>query len=327
MCFQSMFAKMSKKDDGNSEQAPASKKKHGTIEKTYQKKTQLEHILLRPDTYIGSVEHSTEKMWIYDSEENKMIQKEVTFVPGLYKIFDEILVNAADNKQRDKKMDCIKIEIDQEGNTISVWNNGKGIPVTIHKGEDMYVPTMIFGHLLTSSNYNDEEEKVTGGRNGYGAKLCNIFSMKFTVETASIEYKRQFKQTWGSNMTKASDPKVKDFFGDDFTKIIFSPDLTKFKMDKLTDDIVGIMSRRAFDIAASTRGVKVFLNGKKLPVNSFKDYIDLYIKDKEDDVGRPLKVVYENCSERWEVAITLSPDGDFRQMSFVNSIATTKGTQ
>lgn len=81
-----------------------------------------------------------------------------------------------------------------ENNTISVWNNGKGIPVVIHKEEKMYVPTMIFGHLLTSSNYDDEEEKVTGGRNGYGAKLCNIFSHRFTVETATKEYKKCLKQ-------------------------------------------------------------------------------------------------------------------------------------
>lgn len=82
----------------------------------------------------------------------------------------------------------------RDDNIISVWNNGKGIPVVEHKDEKMYVPTMIFGHLLTSSNYNDEEAKVTGGRNGFGAKLCNIFSNKFTVETASREYRKAFKQ-------------------------------------------------------------------------------------------------------------------------------------
>ncbi|XP_021916593.1 DNA topoisomerase 2-like [Zootermopsis nevadensis] len=165
-----------------------------TVERIYQKKSQLEHILLRPDTYIGSVEPVTEPMWVYDEEQDLMVWKDISFVPGLYKIFDEILVNAADNKQRDPKMDCIKIEINPDRNLISVWNNGQGIPVVEHKDEKMYVPTMIFGHLLTSSNYNDEEEKVTGGRNGYGAKLCNIFNTMFTVETASKEYKRSLKQ-------------------------------------------------------------------------------------------------------------------------------------
>ncbi|CAG9855568.1 unnamed protein product [Phyllotreta striolata] len=313
------------KDDENEESvAPQPpKKKAGTIEKTYQKKTQLEHILLRPDTYIGSVEKATELMWIYDIENEVMVQKQIEYVPGLYKIFDEILVNAADNKQRDKSMDCIKIEIKPEENFVSVWNNGKGIPVVMHKDENMFVPTMIFGHLLTSSNYNDEEEKVTGGRNGYGAKLCNIFSEKFIVETASKEYKKQFRQTWGSNMSKTSEPKIKPS-NEDYTKISFWPDLSKFKMDKLDDDIVGLMSRRAFDVAASTKGVKVFLNGKRVPVKNFKDYIDLYIKGKEDEAGNPLKIVHEQSSERWEIGFTLSDKG-FQQVSFVNSIATTKG--
>lgn len=274
---------------------------------------------MRPDTYIGSVEETKESMWIFepnaeDPKGGKMIQKEIRFVPGLYKIFDEILVNAADNKQRDKHMSKIKIDINAETNTISVWNDGQGIPVVMHQTEKMFVPTMIFGHLLTSSNYNDEEQKVTGGRNGYGAKLCNIFSTKFVVETASRQYKKCFKQTWGDNMSKAAEPKIADFRGEDYTKITFSPDLTKFKMEKLDDDIVGLMSRRAYDIAASSRGVTVFLNGIKLPVKGFKDYIDLYVKDLTDDVGNPLKVVYENVNDRWEIAMTSSEKG-FQQVS------------
>uniref|UniRef100_A0A182VUE5 DNA topoisomerase 2 n=1 Tax=Anopheles minimus TaxID=112268 RepID=A0A182VUE5_9DIPT len=296
-----------------------------SIEKIYQKKSQLEHILLRPDTYIGSVEMVKEPMWVFDAEAKKMVQREITYVPGLYKIFDEILVNAADNKQRDPKMSTIKVEINQETNTISVWNDGHGIPVVMHKEEKMFVPTMIFGHLLTSSNYNDEEEKVTGGRNGYGAKLCNIFSTKFTVETASKQYKKCFKQTWGENMSKSTEPKIKeDFFGDDYTKITFSPDLSKFKMEKLDDDIVGLLSRRAYDVAASTRGVTVFLNGQRVPVKTFKDYIDLFLKDTTDEVGGQVKVCYEAVNERWEVAVVISERG-FQQVSFVNSIATTKG--
>ena len=94
----------------------------------------------------------------------------------------------------------------------------------------MYVPSLIFGHLLTSSNYNDEEEKVTGGRNGYGAKLCNIFSTKFVLETGSSDEKKSFKQTWTNNMSKASEPKIKPLVGKEFTQITFNPDLPKFKV-------------------------------------------------------------------------------------------------
>jgi DNA topoisomerase-2 len=154
-----------------------------SVEETYQKLTQLEHVLLRPDTYIGSTEQNRTKLWVFD-EGSGLTQREVTYVPGLYKIFDEILVNAADNKQRDKRMDVIKVVIDPEANSISVYNNGQGIPVEMHRDEKCWVPELIFGHLLTSSNYNDNEKKTTGGRNGYGAKLANIFSTEFIIETA-----------------------------------------------------------------------------------------------------------------------------------------------
>uniref|UniRef100_A0A9J8B2Q2 DNA topoisomerase (ATP-hydrolyzing) n=1 Tax=Cyprinus carpio carpio TaxID=630221 RepID=A0A9J8B2Q2_CYPCA len=311
-------------DAGKSEAVKKESSKKMSVERIYQKKTQLEHILLRPDTYIGSVEPVTQQMWVFD-EEIGMNLREITFVPGLYKIFDEILVNAADNKQRDKNMSTIKITIDPESNTIAVWNNGKGIPVVEHKDEKMYVPALIFGHLLTSSNYNDNEKKVTGGRNGYGAKLCNIFSTKFTVETACKEYKLSFKQTWQNNMGKTSEAKIKKFDGEDYTCVTFQPDLAKFKMEKLDKDIVALLTRRAYDVAGSCRGVKVMLNGKKLPVNGFRSYVDLYVKDKLDETGVALKVVNETVNERWEVCLTMSEKG-FQQISFVNSIATTKAT-
>ncbi|KPM01383.1 DNA topoisomerase 2-alpha-like protein, partial [Sarcoptes scabiei] len=297
-------------------------KKQG-IEEIYQKKSQLEHILLRPDTYIGSVERETKSMWVYNNEKG-MVCRDVSFVPGLYKIFDEILVNAADNKIRDPKMNVIKVDINSEQNEISIYNNGRGIPVVIHREEKLYVPTLIFGHLLTSSNYNDSEKKVVGGRNGYGAKLCNIFSTMFKVETSSKEYKNSFSQVWRDNMKVAEDPIIKSISGEDFTRITFRPDLTKFKMTNLDKDIVELFSRRAYDVAGSSKGVKVFLNGECLPVRGFKSYVDLFIKDKEDENNEPLKLSHEIVNDRWEVAVALSDKG-FQQVSFVNSIATTRG--
>lgn len=295
------------------------------IEATYKKVSQLEHVLLRPDTYIGSVEYTQTPTWVYDSEADKLVFREISYVPGLYKIFDEILVNAADNKQRDPKMNTIKVDIDKQNNSISVWNNGRGIPVVMHKVEKMYVPEMIFGTLLTSSNYNDEEKKTTGGRNGYGAKLTNIFSTKFTVETSSSEYKRKFKQSWVDSMKKQGEPQINESAKEDFTKVVFQPNLKLFKMHELEDDIIGLMSRRAFDIAGTTRGVKVYLNGKKLPCQGFREYVEQYTKQLNNEDGSTVKVVFETVNPRWEVALCTSDSGNFRQVSFVNSISTPKG--
>jgi DNA topoisomerase-2 len=305
----------------------AARKKKLSVERIYQKKTPIEHILLRPDTYIGSVEEVTQSMWVFE-EDRGFVQRQITFVPGLYKIFDEILVNAADNKQRDRSMNKIEIDIDSENDLIRIWNNGRGIPIETHKVEGKLVPTMIFGELLTSSNYDDTQKKVTGGRNGYGAKLCNIFSTKFTVETACAESGKKFKQSWKNNMSSCSEADVKPFSGRDYTCVTFKPDLTKFGMEQLDRDIVALMTRRAYDVAGATNGVKVYLNGKLLSVRSFRDYVDLYLKSVNAD--SPLgersadQVVHEKVNDRWEVCVTPSFSG-FQQVSFVNSIATTKG--
>jgi len=295
-----------------------------SVERIYQKKTQLEHILLRPDTYIGSIEAVTQGMWVYDDLTESMQFRELSFCPGMFKIYDEILVNAADNKQRDSKMNCIKIDIDPENNKIKVWNNGKGIPVVHHKEQNMYVPTLIFGHLLTSSNFNDEQKKTTGGRNGFGAKLCNVFSTKFTVETSCQESKKMFKQVWENNMAKVHEPKIVPNKGEDYTCVTFQPDLPRFRMESLSKDMIDLFTRRAYDIAACSPGVKVFLNGKKLPIKDFKGYIELFIKGKVDDTGTPIKLVHEKISDRWEIGVALSDKGP-QSVSFCNSIATSKG--
>ena len=225
-----------------------------------------------------------------------MVRREVTYVPGIYKLFDEILVKMADNKQWDSKMDTVKIDIYPEENTISVMNNGKGIPVEMQEEEKMYLPTIIFGNLSTRSNSNDDKAGVALGQYWFGAKLCNIFSTKFTVETADNE--KTFKQTWSSNMSKTSEPVVKDLPGEEFTRVTFQPDLKRFGMEKLDPDMVDIISRRAFDIAATLRGVKVYLNGKKIPVNSFKDYVRLFTKDRLEETGNALKVIHDQCGAR-----------------------------
>ncbi len=299
-------------------------KEEKAIEKIYQKKTQLEHILLRPDTYVGSLEFQKDKLWVYDKEANEMEFREVNYVPGLYKIFDEILVNAADNFQRDKTMSYIKVQIDREKNIISIKNNGQGIPITIHKEYNIYVPELIFGNLLTSSNYNDNDEKVTGGRNGYGAKLANIFSKRFTVETADSKEEKLYSQIFERNMSVKHEPEIKKYRKEDFTCVTFEPDLERFRMKNLDDDIIALMTKRVFDMAGVTPAkVKVYFNDKQIEVKNFSNYVDMFIESKCND-DDSLPKVYEQPHERWEVAASLS-EGQFQQVSYVNSICTSKG--
>lgn len=302
----------------NAANNPSKRKK--TVEQTYTKLTQLQHILLRPDTYIGSAELVQENIWTWDEDQKAMVRRDVTYAPGLYKIFDEVLVNAADHRQRDSSMTTIRVDIDPENQSICVWNNGSGIPIEMHQKEKIYVPELIFGNLLTSSNYDDDEKKVVGGRNGYGAKLANIFSTEFTVETADAERRKKYKQVFRNNMNEKDEPLIRSNpKGDSFTKISFSPDLSRFGMTHLDADIVSLLKKRVYDIAGVNSTLKVYLNGNKLPIKNFSDYVSLYTDN--DHMG---KIHYERLDERWEVAITGS-DGQLSQVSFVNSIWTVKG--
>ncbi|KAL0933159.1 DNA topoisomerase 2 [Colletotrichum truncatum] len=317
-------------DDDDEPPASAPKTKKNATD-TYQKLTQLEHIIKRPDTYIGSVEPTEQPMWVFNKETKLMEYRKVTFVPGLYKIFDEILVNAADNKQRDATMTYMKVTVDRENGEISVENNGKGIPVEIHGKEKIYIPEMIFGHLLTGSNYDDDEKKTVGGRNGYGAKLCNVFSEQFTLECQDSNNGKRYKQVWTDNMSKCGKAKITSSKTSDFVRVTFKPDFKRFSMTGIDDDLESLIQRRVYDMAGTVRGIKVYLNGTHIKL-AFKGYCEMYAKaiakERGAEEGVEPKVVVEvdktDAHPRWEIAFTVS-DGSFQQVSFVNSIATTSG--
>jgi DNA topoisomerase-2 len=287
-----------------------------SLEQKYQKKTPIEHILTRPDTYVGDIKIQEEVMDIFDDDLQRIVKKNIKYVPALYKIFDEIIVNAFDHTKTDTTCDTIKVSIDKEKNEISVFNNGKGIDVEIHPQHKIYVPELIFGELLTSTNYDDNEARTTGGRNGYGAKLTNIFSTKFIVETVDEERKRKFYQEFTDNMSKRSKAKVTDYKQKSFTQITFTPDLKKFGLSTLSDDIVNLFKKRVYDIAGLGEKLKVYYNDHKIETNNFKKYITLYYPDED---------VFFDEQERWKVGVLYKPDNNFEQKSFVNGICTYKG--
>ena len=177
----------------------------------FQKHTLHKHILELPDTYVGSTKTNDETRWVYDSESNKMVWRKLNFNPALYKIFDEIIVNARDEYVRSittADMTPIKhIDVtvtSSDGDTIiSVENDGDGIAIEEDPENKVMIPQMIFGELLTSSNYDKSEEKIVGGKNGYGSK-CLSLDTKIPL--------------WSSKVITADKVKVGDILiGDDGT--------------------------------------------------------------------------------------------------------------
>ena len=135
----------------------------------------------------------------------------------------------------DPSMDTLKVTIDLEQSIILVYNNGRGIPIEIHSQEKIYIPELIFGHLLASSNYDDDEKRLTGGRNGFGAKLTNTYSHEFTIETANKNTQQKYKQTWTNNVGTCGKAKLtKNSKDEEWTRITFRPDLKRFGMRNRT---------------------------------------------------------------------------------------------
>jgi DNA topoisomerase-2 len=301
------------------------------IEDKYKKYELREHIYNIPDTYIGSVNNTTLELYLFDEESKKMQSKEINYVPGLLKIFDEVIVNAIDHsvrlmleeekgKENVKHVKTIKVNVDKVSGQISIYNDGNGIDVVMHETLQVYIPELITGTLLTSTNYNHQEEKIIGGKGGYGLKLTNIFSKEFSVETVDHYRQRVFVQHYKNNMLEKDKPSIRATPKLPYTRITFIPDYERFGLKGMTDNIFELFRRRTIDAAACTsKNVAIYFNDEKLPVKDFEKYAELFIDKSED----PL--IYEACNDRWEVAVSLSRNGTYEQISFVNGINTIRG--
>ena len=291
-----------------------------SIEETYQKLDGVEHILHRPDMYVGSCSAIVQVAPTF-SFDHGLEFKKVACVEGLKKIFDEILVNAADHKTRNpKSMTYLNVYI--KGGVIGLKNNGPGLPVQIHKKHNEWVPELIFGSLRTSSNFKDSQKKLTGGRNGYGAKLTNVFSTKFKVVTTDAQAKKQFSMTWTKHMSKKSKPQIKDLANPQPSTLIeFEPDMDLFQGIDSLDQIQGTLAKRLLDVAGTCSQLSVKLNNQKMPVRGFKEYCTYVAKAM--DAQTP--VAYVRTNERWEIGLCASPNEEAKDISFVNHISTPNG--
>ena len=340
-----------------------------SLEDTYSRKTPLEHILLRPSMYVGPTERLPPvSSWVLQSDVDSseqtsstwtMQRQELSYTPALIKIFDEILVNASDNRLRHpgscNRIDVIIHRGDEKGLSkdildqipdpskpyISIRNNGKSIPVQIHKKEKIYIPELLFGHLLTGSNFDDNEKRLTGGRHGYGAKLTNVFSEQFTLEIGDAhstkgKYK-MYKQHWEKNMSICHEAEVATVDRDagmnknelEFTKISFVPDLGRLtgnsSISMIPEEEYQLMKRRVVDIAGCAGGkLAVTLNGEPIVLPGFHDYIELYRHQANNSTQLP-PTLYHKLNARWEVVLGLSEQKSLESISFVNGMNTSRG--
>ena len=343
------------------------------IAKKYQRKTDIEHILTTPDTYIGSVEQTDDEMWVLNEVGTKIVQKKIQYIPALYKLFDEGITNARDHVVRMKQaidngvansipVSYIDVSIDETTGTITMENNGNGIDVVRHPEHDVWIPEMIFGQLRTSTNYDKDEKKLTGGKNGFGFKLVLIWSLEGTIETVDHIRKLKYQQTFKNNLTEICPPVItKSGATKPYTRVSFTPDYARLGITGLTPDMLSLLKKRIYDITTVTdKQIKVRYNTNQIPIKNFQQYTEMYFggdgransengehtnnigggggsgasgegggdvaSDDGNVVPNAPKRIYEEADNgRWEYAVAISPTQEFIQISFVNGICTFKG--
>lgn len=298
------------------------KQKTKDVSDKYVVLSEIEHVLHRPSTYIGSTKPQTSEEFVFVDDKlatKKVIKrKTVTYNPAFLKIFDEILTNSVDESKRNPNLNTIIITLTDT--TISVHDNG-GIPVVEHKEHKKWIPELIFSQLRSGSNFDDSEDRVVAGTNGLGSTLTNIFSKLFIVKTA--DGKKQFQQTFSENMSIRSAVKIVDS-DKNFTDITYTPDFGYFGLTKIDEDHFLMIKKRVLDIAACNPHLKIVFNKERLRFKNFKEYADLYVNGEDETGNDSTNDTFYERSENWEICVGYSSSG-YETVSFVNSNETKDG--
>lgn len=304
-----------------------------TIEEKYQEMSEREHILERSGMWIGSTKEEEAQMFLYNRDTAKMELKDVTYIPGMLKLVDEIISNSCDEYRRKDNLGLNKIEVSValNGTMLSVYDNG-GIPVVKHKAAGCYVPEFIFGRLRTSSNYDDTEDRNVVGTNGVGSSLSNVFSKTFIVETA--DKKNSIAIKWHNNMEECIDHGTPKKTKEHFTKTTFELDFSRFDTQNkfYTEEFVEILHKRCIDAAVANPGIEVIFNvydktfsnieySETWKFDKFDEYIDLYSEYANND-NFTKDLIYFGDSQK---KVWVSPCGNLN-IGFVNGAECSKGT-
>lgn len=296
----------------------------------YQKVDPITHIHKRPDMYIGSLKPREQaREWVLSPENDKLVEKErIKYSDGLVRIFVEALSNAIDNAWRSRKAGIkptkIKVTLNEETGETSVWNDGLHIPIEVHATEKIYNPELIFGHLLTGSNLDDSEERLSSGRNGLGIKLLNVFSKEFKVEVLDPVHHLLYTQEWKNNMRECQPPKIRKNAGKNgYTCIHWVPDFEKFSQQKYDSLTWQLYKKFVMDAAMITQ-LPVFVNDVRYQFKTFGDYVRLYHPGEE----KPEMLVVEMGDQenyKTSVCIMQSASQEYREVGFVNGVYTRDG--
>lgn len=267
------------------------------------KLSERDHLLLRPNMYIGAIDLTKSNEYIF--EDDKLVYKEIEFVPGFIKIINEIIDNSVDVAIKTKFKSCDQISIKMTDEFIEVQDNGTGIPIQKNEDGHSFIE-LAFGHARSGSNFDDDANRTQIGTNGVGSFCTNCFSTKFIAYTD--DGKKSSTITFKDNAESFTEKESKST-GETGVNVKFYPDLKRFGLKTIDAVHMNVIKQRLINLSMSFPEITFKFNSKKINVNSFKKYVQLFNENFE---------LYETDDYRF--AILPNAEDDFRQFSYVNGL-------
>lgn len=270
--------------------------------------TDREHILKRPGMYIGAVNLTESNDYVF--EDDKIQFKQISYVPGLIKIINEIIDNSVDVAIKTNFEYGNQISVNINTDSVEVQDNGTGIPVQKNDSGE-YIPMLCWNRAKTGTNFDDDENRTQIGMNGVGSFATNCFSKKFIGTTCdgNKTYSITFKDNAESFTEKLSSSKTNQG-----VNVKFWPDLEKFGLTEIDETHIGIIKQRLINLGISFPEIIFKFNGKKINVSNFKKYVGLFNENYE---------LFE--TDQYKFAILPNSEDDFRQFSYVNGLKIPEG--
>jgi DNA topoisomerase-2 len=256
-------------------------------------KTDVQHVYDIPDTYIGSIDPEERYDYLLemtvDPDTNqvsskKLVYKKISLSRGIERLFLEIISNAGDNADASRRFNINpgSIDVSMVDGWITVRNGGAAIPVEHHpKFPGKYAPDVIFGTLRSSTNYDTNVIRMGCGRNGFGAKLTNIFSKAFQVKIGDTKNKREYTGIWQNNMKDGPHTVVEEKYkGENYVQVSWLLDFKRFGLNEYPAEAIGLFARYVADFSFTCK-IPVSFNGVSMNYSNIRDYASLLFDEEK----------------------------------------------
>lgn len=294
---------------------PANSEKYVRTERTeddYGDLTPHQHILVKPDMYIGSLSRNIREEYVMDLETKKLVVEEVDIPEGMLRLYLEIISNAGDNADASRRMlvDPGTISVTMDKQWITVRSTGEPIPIGVKKTVStpdrcITIVEHSFSSLLSSSNYDEKVIRMGCGTNGYGAKLTNIYSTEFRVRVGDKKNGREHESVWSNNMYTLKHSKTTPEFqysknkdgsyswnekkgakytGESYVEVSYNVDFKRFGYDEYPDVAFNLFAKYLADFSLTCK-IPVSFNGVEFDLRSIKDYTRMIFSESECDTS------------------------------------------